>query len=214
MATWALRLGSMRQLVPMIGRDDSVTVPRRSARWSSALPVRFCRPCPILPPSRPPSAPPTLAAWAPICPVTRSVPLSVVETVSASVRPATAIGPRASVQPISALLSSSVSGLSRLPARSRGACCSIVSRMAVSATAIGAVTFDTRVAGRSGASAASVGGRLAPRGNKASNPHRAPANETTRMSAPAAIRPTPNSTSALRTTASMWRPRTIRSRTH
>ena len=102
-ATCALRFGSMCQLVLMVGRAVTVTLPRRSALWSKVLPVRFCRLRPMSLLIRLPSALPTLPAWLAICPVTRTVPLSAVEMTSPSVLPTTDNGPRVSVQPIECL---------------------------------------------------------------------------------------------------------------
>ena len=77
--TWPLRLGSIRQFGSSAGRDVTVTLPRMSARWSSARVVSFCTSPPSLSPSRPPSAPVRLPPWLASWPVTRSEPLSVVE---------------------------------------------------------------------------------------------------------------------------------------
>src|SRR5215510_3572955 len=101
-ATWATRLGSIRQAGSSAGREVTVTLPRMSARWSNVFSVRFCRPCPR-PPSRLPIAPVRLPAWLASWPVARNVPFSAVEITSASGLPVTASGPRPMVQPISAL---------------------------------------------------------------------------------------------------------------
>ena len=60
-------------------------------------------------------------------------------------------------QPMSALPSRSLSGLSRLPVRLRGACASITSRIALLAIAIGAMMVDIRDTGLSGGGSASAG---------------------------------------------------------
>ena len=209
MATWALRFGSMRQSVLMIGRAETATVPRRSARWSRVRPVIFCSPCPRSPLIRPPSVPPTLPAPFAIWPVRRSVPLIGVVTVSASLRPTTTNGPRVSVQPMSALPRIWVSGLSPLPERLRGARSSMASRMAVSATAIGAVMVEVRVAGLSGGISTSLGGLLPATGKNVLSAHSAPANEPIRTTAPPAMRTTPGPPMTLRLPAGMRNPRAI-----
>ena len=72
---------------------------------------------------------------------------------------ATASGPRATVQPISAFLSSCDTGLSRLPSRFFGAAASNASRMAVSVMAAGVTIVELRVNGLSGGTSTSFGRR-------------------------------------------------------
>ena len=64
--------------------------------------------------------------------------------------------------------------------------------MAVSGITIGAVMIEVRVAGLSGAIAATAGGRLLPAGKNLSSAHNAPANEPTSTTTPAAMRTTPS----------------------
>ena len=140
------------------------------------LPICFA----TLPPSRPPSASPTApVAFADSEPVTFSVPVSGVASVSTSCAPVAAIGPREAVQPISAFCRICEIGLSALPVKLRGAPRSAASRIADSVTAIGAITVDARGAGGSGGNSASAGGRFVARGATKSITFRLAANETT-----------------------------------
>ena len=86
------------------------------------------------------SDPVTLPACVATCPVTRKVPLIGVLIESSLGWPFTAMAPRATVMPISAFDSRLLTALSFLPASSRGAAASMLLRMAVSATATGAIT--------------------------------------------------------------------------
>ena len=188
-ATCAARLGSIRHAGVSAGRALTVTLPRMSARSSSVFSVRFCTPCPTLPPSSPPIAPVRLPAWLASRPVNRKLPVSGVETTSPSGLPPTASGPRATVQPISALDRSCDSGFSRLPVRSRGAARSSASRMAASAIAAGVTTTDVRATGLSGGTSASAGRRCPAPGHSRFIAQIEPRNETTTTSAPTAILP-------------------------
>ena len=183
--TWAVRLGSRRQLAASVGRDRIVTLPAKSARWSSVLPVRFCRPRPRFSLRIPPSAPPILPTWEAIWPVTCSVPLSWAETAMLSARPVMASGPRPTVQPISALESSCEIGLSRLPVRLRGAEASSASRMALSAMAVGVITTEVRLIALRGGTSTSAGGATegAPP-DRNCIPRVAPRNEARRIATP------------------------------
>ena len=156
-ATWAVRLGSRRQFAVSAGLECTVTWPRSSARWSSTLLVRLPTALPILLSSRPVMPPVRLPAAPAICPVIFRLPLMGVVMINSLGVPLTAMVPRATVMPISALDSRLETGLSFLPTRSRGAAASMLARMAVSATATGAITYDARVTGCSAGSA----GRLA-----------------------------------------------------
>jgi hypothetical protein len=132
-----------------------------------------------LPPSRPPSASPTApVAFADSEPVTFSVPVSGVANDSTSCAPEAAIGPREAIQPISAFCRICEIGLSALPAKERAAPRSAASRIADSATAIGAITVDARGAGGSGGNSASAGGWFVARGATKSITFRLTANET------------------------------------
>ena len=155
--TWPERLGSIRQVGSSAGFDVIITLPRMSARWSSARVVSFCTSPPSLLPSRPPSAPVRLPPWLAICPVTRSEPFSVVEMLSPVDAPFTTNGPRPMFQPMSALPSSSASGFSFLPVMPRGALASSASRIASAATATGATMTEVRVTGCKAGSAAVAG---------------------------------------------------------
>jgi hypothetical protein len=186
-ATCAARLGSIRHAGSSAGRAVTVMLPRMSTRWSIVFSVSPCTPCFRLPPSRPPNAPVMLPASLASWPVARNVPVSAVDTVSASTRPATASGPRAMVQPISALERSCVSGLSRLPARSRGAARSMASRSAPWVIATGVTITEVRVSGGSGGTAVNTGRR-----SEVDEPTRliaqsAPRNEPTTTNPPTAI---------------------------
>ena len=139
-ATCDVRLGSSRQLAVIAGRECTTTLPRRSARWSSTLLVSLPTPLPSERSSRPVSEPVMLPACVAICPVTRKVPLIGVLIASSLGWPLTANAPRATVMPISAFDSRLLTGLSFLPASSRGAAASMLRRMAPSATATGAIT--------------------------------------------------------------------------
>ena len=155
--TWPERLGSIRQVGSSAGRDVTTTLPRMSARWSSMRVVNFCTSPPSLLPSSPPIAPVRLPPWLAICPVTRSEPFSVVEMLRPVEAPFTTNGPRAMVQPMSALPSSSASGFSFLPVMPRGALASSASRIASAATATGATMTEVRVTGCKAGSAAVTG---------------------------------------------------------
>ena len=118
-----------------------------------------------LAPSTPPIASPTAPdALAVSDPVTLSLPVRGVDSDSTSCAPLARIGPRTAVQPISAFCSTCDTGLSDLPAKSRGAARSAVSRMAESATATGATTIELRGAATSGGSSESTGGEVVGRG--------------------------------------------------
>jgi hypothetical protein len=110
--------------------------------------------------------------------VTLSVPVSGVASVSTSCAPVAAIGPREAVQPISAFCRICEIGLSALPVKLRGAPRSAASRIADSATIIGAITVDARGAGGSGGNSASAGGRSVARGATKSITFRLATNET------------------------------------
>ena len=170
----------MRQFAAIFGRADMTTLPLISALalrfLMFTLPICFA----TLPPSRPPSASPTApVAFADSEPVTFSVPVSGVASDSTSCAPVATIGPREAVQPISAFCRICEIGLSALPAKERGAPRSAASRIADSATAIGAITVDARGAGGSGGNSASAGGRFVARGATKSITFRLATNETT-----------------------------------
>ena len=93
------------------------------------------------------------------------------------------------VQPISALESNWDSGFSRLPVRSRGAACSMASRMAVSAMAAGVTITEVRVLGCSGGTSTSAGRRSPAPGESTFITQTATANETTTVKPPMAILP-------------------------
>ncbi len=143
-----------------------------------------------MPPSRPPIAPVMLPAWVASCPVARNVPVSGAVTASASGRPATASGPRATVQPISAFFSNCEIGLSRLPSRFFGAACSMASRMAVSAIAAGVTMTEERLTGLSGGTCTSTGRFSSRLGENRFITRIAPANEPATTTAPRTIFPT------------------------
>ena len=177
--TWAVRFGSMRQFASIFGRAVITTLPLISALafrfLMFTLPICFA----TLPPSRPPSASPTApVAFADSEPVTLSVPVSGVASDSTSCAPLAAIGPREAVQPMSAFCRICEIGLSALPANERGAPRSAASRIADSATAIGAITVDARGAGGSGGNSASAGARFVARGATKSITFRLATNET------------------------------------
>ena len=141
-----------------------------------------------LPPSRPPSASPTApVALADSEPVTLSVPVSGVVSVSASCAPVAAIGPREAVQPISAFCRICEMGFSALPLKARGELRSAASRIAVSATAIGAITVELRGAAASGGNSTSAGGLTVPRGASQSIAFRLIRNETAITATPIRI---------------------------
>ena len=94
------------------------------------------------------------------------------------------------VQPSSAFVSNWDSGFSRLPVRSRGACASIASRMAVSAIAAGVTITEVRVTGWSGGTSTSAGRLPLPEPDIRLMAQIAPPKETTTISAPMAIFPT------------------------
>ena len=164
--TWPVRLGSSRQLVAIDGRAVTATLPRKSARWSSALPVKPSTLRPRLSLSRLVILPPRPAACEPTCPVTRNAPFRLVARCRPLASPFTASGDRATVKPISAFESALLSGLSGLPARSRGAARSSISRIAGSATATGAMMTEERVTGGSGGTSASAGRRSGSRASR------------------------------------------------
>jgi hypothetical protein len=145
----------MRHADVSCGRDVTITLPRKSVRWSSVFMARLsiCLPTsppPIRPPMAPPMPPTTLPAALPIWPVMRMLPLSGVMMVNVFDWPVAYIVPRETVSPISAWPSSCVTGLSFLPANSRGVAVSSVWPIAASETATGAMTWEARVTGCNG----------------------------------------------------------------
>ncbi len=141
-----------------------------------------------LPPSRPPSASPTAPVALPDSePVTLSVPVSGVASVSTSCAPVAAIGPREAVQPISAFCRICETGLSALPLKDFGEPRSAASRIAVSETTIGAITVELRGAGGSGGNSTSAGGLTVPRGASQSIAFRLIRNETATTATPIRI---------------------------
>ena len=178
----------MRQLAAIFGRAVMTTLP-----LISALALRFLMfTLPIclatLPPSRPPSASPTApVAFADSEPVTLSVPVSGVDSVSTSCAPVAAIGPREAVQPISAFCRICEIGFSALPLKARGEPRSAASRIADSATAIGAITMELRGAGGSGGNSTSTGGLTVPLGASQSIAFRLTRNETATTATPIRI---------------------------
>ena len=129
--TLPVRLGAIRHAGRIVGRAVTATLPRTSAFWSNALPARPCSCLPTSPPSwpmtlpsAPPSWPPTLPT-APRTPLARSVPLSALDTVRPSLRPAPARGPRLMTHPILRSIGSSRVAPLRSPLRLRGAADSI-----------------------------------------------------------------------------------------
>src|SRR5262249_30283916 len=121
-------------------------------------------------------------------PVVRSVPLNGAVIVRSGERPATAIGPRVAVQPISPLDSNWLILLSGLPLMLRGAAASMASRIADNAIAVGAITIDVRVAGCNAGMSASAGRRSlgipGAGGQRRSIAHSAPAKEAARTRRP------------------------------
>jgi len=191
-----------------IGRDEIVTAPRSSARWSSVLPARILQALSQIAVQQPAKRPrPRRRRWRLGADLSSNAQRSVDRGGDGERLGPARDGDRAARQRPAdiALPSSSASGLSRLPARSRGACRSIVSRIAVSATAIGAVTVDMRVAALERAVAAAWDGRLARGETGASSAHRAAArnDEHERRREPAGAEPG----NCIAQTASMWRPR-------
>ena len=173
------RRGSSRQLGRSCGRAVTTTLPRKLLVWSKVLvaSVSICLPRerPSNPPMASPMPPTAWPAALPSWPVMWMVPVSGVTTVSVSLAPATEIEPRDTCKPISALSSSWLTGLSFLPAKSRGAVASSRLRMALSATATGATTCEVRDIGGSGGGGgrvAKAGGGLS--GRKWSSAHSAP----------------------------------------
>ena len=135
-----VRLGSSRQSAVSAGLACTTTWPRSSARWSSTLLVNWPTVLPMDLSSRPVIEPVMLPACVAICPVMRSVPLIGAVTAISFGLPAMPKVPRPTVMPISAFDSRLLTGLSFLPASSRGAAASRLRRMAASATATGAIT--------------------------------------------------------------------------
>jgi hypothetical protein len=138
--TSAVRLGSSRQLAVNAGLACTTTLPRTSARWSSTLLVSLPTSFLIDLSSRPVIELVILPACVAICPVTRKVPLSGVVIARSLGCPFITSAPRATMMPISAFDSRLLTGLSSLPASSRGAAASRLRLMALSATATGAIT--------------------------------------------------------------------------
>ena len=93
------------------------------------------------------------------------------------------------VQPISALPSSSASGLSRLPSRLRGAAASIWSRIAFIATEIGAVICEVRASALSCGSALRAGrlSSISSSGENASIAHSVPPKNAATITKPMRI---------------------------
>ncbi len=138
--SWAVRCGSIRQSEVTAGRECTVTCPRTSACWSSTLLVSP----PMLLPSelsrKPVRVPVRLPAAPAIWPVILSEELSGAPMARSLGAPFTLSGPRETVMPMSAFDSRLLTGLAFCPMSSRGAAASRLARMAVSATATGAIT--------------------------------------------------------------------------
>src|SRR5262249_28539760 len=166
--TCAARLGSMRQAAARRGREVTTTLPLISPLTLKFLMLILpsCLAAPL--PSRPPMASLTASfALADSEPLTFSVPVAGVVSNSASWAPATAIGPREAVQPISAFCRTCETGLSALPPKVRAVERSAASRIAISEMATGAITREERAAGGSGGNSANAG-ILPPRGDSQS----------------------------------------------
>ncbi len=186
--TCACRFGSIRQDAPSFGRAVSVTLPLISAL--ALMFLMFTAPICLatLPPSRLPSASVTApVAFADSEPVTLSVPLIGVVSVSTSCAPVAAIGPRDAVQPMSAFCRICWTGLSALPPKVFGAPRSAASRIAASATETCATTVEERGAVGSGGNCASCGFCKVALGASQSMALRLIANETSTTVIPSAM---------------------------
>src|SRR6266702_6546320 len=167
--TWAPRLGSKCQFAASFGREVTTTLP-----LISALAFRFLiLTAPICLAALPPSTLPSASPSAPVAfddsdPVTFSLPVSGVDSVSTSLSPTVDIGPRTADQPMSAFWRICEIGLSALPAKLRGAAFSACSRIADSAIDTGATTIELLATGGSGGSCATGGAVVAPRGDSQS----------------------------------------------
>ena len=178
----------MRQLPASFGRAVMVTLPLISALALRFLMLMLPICLATLPPSSPPSASPTAPVAFPDSePVTLSVPVNGVASVSTSPAPEAVIGPREAVQPISAFCRICPTGLSALPLKDFGAPRSAASRIADSETITGAITMELRGAGVSGGNWTSTGGLTVPRGASQSIAFRLIKNETATTATPIRI---------------------------
>ncbi len=156
--TCAVSFGSIRQLVRISGRAVIATLPAIAALALRFLIETFPICLATLPPSTLPSAlssadPPAVDNE----PITVSLPSSGVEIDNTFCDPSVAMGPRATVQSMSALDRIWPTGLSTLPPSTRGAARSRASRIAVSETAMGVMISELRDTGGKGGSFARTG---------------------------------------------------------
>jgi hypothetical protein len=179
--TWAVMLGSRRQRSVSSGRALSATLPRISALALKAL-MEMLPSC--LPMSPPIMLLMALPALADSDPVTLSLPVSGVDSMSWLLTPAAVIAPRSTVQLMSAFCRICPTGLSAFPAKLCGAARSTEVRIAARVIATGVTIFEGRAGGGRAGSLASVGATLPGGGDSQFMTLRLMTNDTASVAAP------------------------------